>query len=296
MRSGDIPTCGAHGAGFNCAIAASKSWLTLLWCWGPSGCSFANTSQKVNLFNIYEVDNGKHTFITSTNPDPSDGNLPTAGFVPTPPGGFTNQCYAVTAVSGKVESGTSNAVCLGNGTMVSNSESLQSTQSGSRYQHFRHQGLTVPLSWPLDNGLNCGTCFGYFHYTTGGSDITNVVDNAYWRAYYLFDTSSLLHRYINQATLVLSFQSYNGCLAEIAAADSDWWDNQNMIGGEFVTAQPAVNGQFVSIDVTDIVRSWANGGPNNGFVLRGPNENNDARDNDQCRDGISSASLNVTHS
>ena len=285
--------CGAHGFGFGCPIAMSNGYLVLVWCWQPAGCNPASTSQNIKAFNVYEVDNGKHSVVDNVNPD-NAGNLPTAGAVSTPPGGFANQCYAVTAVmSNGQESFRSNVVCLGNGTVGNVTDSYQSTATAIRSQSSQYGGV------PFRADCNTPMCVGWHH--DQSSIIAPNIIPIWWyadnvRAYYRFDgLNSIKGRYIASATLtVIPVSGSLNCFSAIAAADTDWTQVQNTyIGGNFLAPSGSLAG---GLDVTAFVRAWVAGGtPNYGFVLRGSNENLVA-ESSECRTELGTATLTVVHS
>ncbi len=285
--------CGAHGFGFGCPIAMSNGYLVLVWCWQPAGCNPASTSQNIKAFNVYEVDNGKHVVVDNVNPD-NGGNLPTAGSVSPPPGGFANQCYAVTAVmSDKRESGRSNVVCLGNGTVGNVTDSYQPTASTIRSEASQYGGV------PFRADCNTAMCVGWHH--DQSSIIAPNIIPIWWyadnvRAYYRFDgLNSIQGHYIASATLtVIPIGGSLNCFSALAAADTDWTQVPNTyIGGNFLAPGGSLAG---GLDVTSIVRAWVAGGmPNYGFVLRGSNENLVA-ESTECRTELGAATLTVVHS
>jgi hypothetical protein len=285
--------CGAHGFGFGCPIAMSGGYLVLVWCWQPAGCNPASTSQNVKAFNVYEVDNGKHSVVDNVTPD-NGGNLPTAGSVSPPPGGFANQCYAVTAVmSDGRESGRSNVVCLGNGTVGNATDSYQPTASTYRAQTSQYGNV------PFRADCNTPICLGWHH--DQSSIIAPNIIPIWWyadnvRAYYRFDgLNSIKGHYIASATLTVTpIGGSLNCFSAIAAADTDWTQVQNTyIGGNFVAPSGSLAG---GLDVTDIVRAWVAGGtPNYGFVLRASNESLVAGST-ECRTELGAATLSVVHS
>lgn len=285
--------CGAHGFSFGCPIAMSNGWLVLVWCWQPAGCNPASTSQNIKAFNVYEVDNGKRTVVDNVNPDNS-GNLPTAGAVNTPPGGFANQCYAVTAVmSDNRESGRSNVVCLGSGTVGNVTDAYQPTATAIRSQSSQYG------NGPFRADCNTAMCVGWHH--DQSSIIAPNIIPIWWyadnvRAYYRFDgLNSIKGHYIASATLtVVPVGGSLNCFSAIAAADTDWTQVQNTyIGGNFLPPSGSLAG---GLDVTTLVRAWVAGGtPNYGFVLRGSNENLVA-ESSECRTDLGTATLTVVHS
>ena len=75
------------------------------------------------------------------------------------------------------------------------------------------------------------------------------------------------------------------CLAQIGTGKDEWWkyeyDNE-WIDANVVTTPGASEGPAISVDVTSIVQGWANGGPNFGLVLIGPEENLNAFTENAC--------------
>jgi hypothetical protein len=114
-----------------------------------------------------------------------------------------------------------------------------------------------------------------------------------YRGYYRFDLSSVMGHYLIGATLKITVHSGDtGCLSGIAAADTDWTNTGGFIGGSFSPPAGDFNSGF---DVKDIVRSWINGAPNYGFVLRGSNENRVAESTRCVTDTEPSAELDIVH-
>jgi len=295
-QTGNQQDCGAHGGGFDCPLAFANNYLVLVWCWQPTGCGVATTDKGIKAFNIYEVDNGKHVYVNSTNDD-GYGNVATAGTVQPPQGGFTNQCYAVTAVqSNKNESVNSNAVCLGNGIVGNVSSTYHATQWDYHYQ-IQEGGTGLPFISACATGP---MCFGWHHDQSSIVSVTLVT--LWWyaenlRAYYRFDdVNALSGHYIVSATLHVPVTGGNvSCLSALAAADTDWTNAPNAyIGGSFESPSGPVTG---GLDVTDIVRNWVSGStPNYGFVLRGGNETFNA-ETSACRTDVGTdATLDVVHS
>lgn len=293
-QTGSAQECGAHGAGFTCLAGLSNNYLVLVWCWQPTGCGVATTDKNIKKFNIYEVDNGKHVFVNATNDD-GYGNVATAGTVQPPGGGFSNQCYAVTAVTpNNLESSTSNAVCLGNGTVGN----VTSTYHASEW-NYRSQIAEGGTGLPFLSDCAVGPmCLGWHHDESSVGGVVTIwwyAENV--RAYYRFDDlNAISGHYIVSATLHVPVTGGTvGCLAGIAAADSDWTSIPNSyIGGTFGAPSGPITG---GLDVTDLVRAWVNGStPNYGFVLRGADEHLTA-ESTTCRTDVGTdATLDVVHS
>ena len=293
-QTGDAQLCGSHGAGFACTLGLANNYLVLVWCWHPTGCGVATSDKNIQKFNIYQVDNGKHAFVNTTNAY-ATGDVATAGIVQPPAGGFSNQCYAVTAVTqNNLESPMSNAVCLGNGTVGNVTSTYHATEWNYRSQ-IKEGGTGLPFISDCAVGP---MCFGWHH---DESSIGGVV-TIWWyaenlRVYYRFDDlTSLNGHYIANATLHVPVTGgIVSCLAGIAAADSDWTNiPDSFIGGTFGGPSGPVTG---GLDVTDLVRAWVNGStPNYGFVLRGADENLSA-ESTTCRTDVGTdATLDVVHS
>jgi hypothetical protein len=280
--------CGSHAGGFACGAAFSNGWLVLVWCYAKD-CG-ATSSATAQYFRIYEVDKGQHTLVDQVQ-NFGDGTIATVGVVQTPNGGFANQCYLVVAVDGKSEYGN-NTVCLGNGTVGPFTTALHPSNATSHGQSSQYGNVPFRAA--------CGTgsiCVGWQH--DQSSIIAPNIIPIWWyadnyRAYYLFDLSSVAGKYLISATLKIPIDSGDaGCFSGIAQANQDWTGNSNWVGGDFYNPGGSFNS---GMDVTSIVRSWMNGNPNYGFVLRGRNENLSA-ESTSCRTFLdSNAELDIVHS
>lgn len=288
-QTGNAQDCGSHALGFVCPAAMANSWLVLVWCW-PDGnaCGPTSTSANIKGFNVYQVDNGKHVLVASNSPY-NDGTLATGGVVETPAGGFANQCYAATAImSNGQESGNSNVVCLGNGSVGNVTTTYHATAWATRYQSSQYGN--VPF-----RGL-CDLCLGWQHDESSIGGVIQIwwyADNN--RAYYRFDLSGISGHYIASATLHVPLTGGNlSCFSAIAAADTDLNGNTDYIGGNFSAPGGSIG---TGLDVRDIVRAWVSGGtPNYGFVLRASNENR-SPESTTCLTSLGTdATLDVVHS
>jgi len=280
--------CGSHAGGFACGAAFSNGWLVLVWCYAKD-CG-ATSSATAQYFRIYEVDKGQHALVDQVQ-NFGDGTIATVGVVETPNGGFANQCYLVVAVDGKSEYGN-NTVCLGNGTVGPFTTALHPSIATSHGQSSQYGNVPFRAA--------CGTgsiCVGWQH--DQSSIIAPNIIPIWWyadnyRAYYMFDLSSVAGKYLISATLKIPIDSGDaGCFSGIAQANQDWTGNSNWVGGDFYNPGGSLNN---GMDVTSIVRSWMNGNANYGFVLRGTNENLSA-ESTSCRTFLdSNAELDIVHS
>jgi hypothetical protein len=285
----DPHVCGSHAGmlgGLACSAAFSNGWLVLVFDWpGTKQTPYADA------FNVYEVDNGKHALV-----DHNTLQGATVGVVQTPAGGFSNQCYAVTALVNGGESAPSNAYCLGNGTVGTSTTVLHSIASESRYR-FHYVGLPTP-PLPCTKAASPLICIGHRYAETTAGPVVVYHFNEFDRAYYKFDLSSLAGHYVVKATLKLTIARGTGaCYSELGPADTDWTNLTNgtgIIDGNFQSPNGTLAG---GLDVTTIVRAWVVGQANNGFVLRGSAEDTGADATSECWTDLNpSGELDVLHS
>jgi hypothetical protein len=283
-KTSNPQVCGSHAGllgSFACGAAFSNGWLVLVWDWSAD-----KKYPNADGFNVYEVENGMHK-----NVDHVTLSGATVGIVNTPPGGFANQCYQVTAFSGNNESqGSYPAVCLGNGRVGTATAVLHSAQTMIRTGSYQYGG--VPFQ---SDCTSAPACLGWDYDESSAGPVVIWHANYYYRAYYLFDLSPVANHYVVSATLKVPIDSGNpNCFSELAAADTDWSKNNGVIGGNFFAPNGSLN---TGMDVTAIVRGWVSGGqPNFGFVLRSSNENLGINGTAKCLTNLDNAELDIVHS
>jgi hypothetical protein len=131
-------------------------------------------------------------------------------------------------------------------------------------------------------------CTGWSHIKNGDS-FWLFHWNYYLRSMLLFDQSAIAGAHPTKATLTLKINSGNWSdFGGIGRAPVSWIGGSNdftapyPFDGDFsAPVSWQVNGGNVNFDVTSIVQGWASGASaNNGFVLRGKNEDNGSNGND----------------
>jgi len=283
INTTDPAQCGAHGgwAGLICPGALHDHWLVLIFNWQGD----ANYSA-VDGFRTYEVDNGKHVKVNES----SAGGQGTMSFVKPPAGGFDGKCYALTSYAGGIESQDSKPFCIGSGSTGTKLLTLQQSRWAWRYQDYIH-------NLGGGYGLRCNDlCLGWIHYRSSG--IVFDHENTYWRSAVLFDPARINGLKVFSAHLLLRVVGGSaGCFGALGTANSDWWDNSNMIDADFQSGIPGeLDSTGADFDVTDIVKQWAQGAPNFGFAFSGKDEDQGADDNARCMlDFATNPALQIEH-
>jgi hypothetical protein len=130
-------------------------------------------------------------------------------------------------------------------------------------------------------------CVGFYHNESDAGPV--VMWHQIWteRAYLMY-AKFPIGAQINKATITLNVtnpESAN-CFGGIGMATAPWIGNTTSVDGNFSFATPITKtngGQTWTIDVTQIVKAWmSNKAANNGFVLRGSNENGSPPNNITC--------------
>jgi hypothetical protein len=287
----DANECGRqHNGSFAC-LGVTYNDLVLVWDYNPARtvciakiggpppkCSHADDLHIVDGYKLYRVSGGQFSLIKSQGPQ----SITAADVGKTSNG----SCYAVTSYHGSAESSPSNTFCVGSGTPIGTTTTLPIMKWGYRFKSYSaadlpHYGNDVCG----ESDAGPGPCIGWFHHKDGPCNPLFCDHyNIFWRAYFRFDPAKIAGRNIGKATLLLhAIHGDGSCVKYVAAADRDWWDNRDFVGGDFHLVTGAINSKYLSLDVTKIVRAWARGEANDGFVLRGLYEDNGAEDDSHCQ-------------
>jgi hypothetical protein len=263
--------CSAHGglAGLFCPDSLHNGYLVLVWDWEGNPLN-----PKVDGFRIYEVDGGQHKLV-DTVPHPQL----TISFQRPIQGGFGGKCYAATAYIGTRESANSQTFCVPAGYTGQQFKTLHTNNWAFHFYNYLGSGALGDIGF----GLKCDDmCLGWDHLLSGGG-LTLTHDNAYWRSYLQFDPNQINGFYIYKAFLKMRRTSGDPkCFGSIGAADGQAWNTNAMPSADWETPSGVINNTGAELDVTLIVRSWAQGTPNFGFAFKGTNEDTGANDNGSC--------------
>ncbi|HEY6865300.1 MAG TPA: hypothetical protein VI319_15505 [Burkholderiales bacterium] len=276
-------THGGFGGGLACAALLPQGRLALVWSW--SGAS-------ADGYKVYRVDGGQHTYVGRQ----ANGKDATLYIVdPVPAGGYTGKCYAVTAFRGTEESAPSGATCAGGGNVVS-TVTLAPLDVRS-LEHYRWVPRGLGGGGPYENivdrgGVRAGYSYATQKYFSGDGYADSIYETALH-----FDSSAFEHKTVRAARLRLRVDTSNvgtdrhedhvlSCATSIQIGREYWWDHRdrpvmiNAVAG----AHPGVyNGPDIALDVTDIVRGWAQSpGTNYGLVLAGDKTAVDVFVDDAC--------------
>jgi hypothetical protein len=298
----DPNACAAHVNLLFCNASLQAGDLALIWNWSdPSYPS-------LDGYRVYRVDGGKRQKVVET----SVGKDVTGTFLNTPP---SAACFVVDAYVGKIEGVDSRAYCFGGAAPVTTSSFSPTHVKTALNVHGNTGGLNGVISSisgdTTDEGIHIYTQFlevGNSHYTNKDF-FGDKYHNEYARSGVAFDLSSLAGRHvykailrlhIDQATVGVPYATNNAsdCAAWVAAGIAPWWNDGNMVEGQFDSALSTgkVPGPEVAIDVTPIVQSWMQGAQNFGLVLKQDDENLGAFYDGACMTQFNTgAKLDVTH-
>jgi hypothetical protein len=253
---------GGLGGGLACSALLPQGRLALIWGW---------SGQAVDGFNVYRVDGGQRARAGRQ----ANGKEATVYIVdPVPAGGYDGKCYAVSAYRGAEESPLSAAFCAGGGSVLQTA-TITPGQARSMFERVDPDGGGKGDSGRWDAG------YSFF------ADTNILGDSTYNRISRLalyFDTASVAHRKIYSARLKLSVTKtflddegfadhYTSCAARIGKGLDRWWTHGDWIDATEVLRPGRAQGPDVVIDVTAIVRDWAQFPDNNfGLVLMGETE------------------------
>ncbi len=280
--SGDPKVCGAHISnpligGLLCGGIAKAGKLFIVWDWAPHP-KCTSCPQDVDGFKIYQTNPAgtSLTFVDKT----SAGAGATAGVLNLPAGGFLNKCYTVTAYKGSKESSPGHPTCINNEPKLGTTTvTLQSAHIRTSYvYHTTGKSSDIKDSY---TDLRAG-----FSYDTTKGPIASMdsADNQALHGGVMFDLGPMVGRPLQKATLHLHANSSlvmvgaavshdpRSCGDELGTGTGAWWTNTSWIEATWVEPISGAP-QSVDVDVTSMVRSWMNGAPNYGFVLRSQQEN-----------------------
>jgi hypothetical protein len=283
----DPHVCGAHGglAGVFCIQAVPDRYLVLIWDWTPD-----SRYPSIDGYHVYEVDDRGFTKVA----DQTNAQATIEFFKPE---SYEGKCYAVTAYKGAAESIPSNAFCTANAKIGAKTLVLGPARSGTNLDEYRNEGREAR---PYD--LHCPSgevCVGHAYEqspTPALDDFFHI--NKVWRGYMTFDQNQVAGINIHKASLSLfitqpgseqldvspkgwEYKYTQPCLEEprifsVGATTGQWEDTNDRKDGDFSYGLEVGNGHN-TVDVTQIVRSWANGAiPNYGFVYKGFTEDTGA--------------------
>jgi hypothetical protein len=297
--SGDPKVCAAHIsnpfiAGLLCAPIAAANKLFIVWAWQPHP-KCTSCPQDVDGFKIYQTDAGGTTLTYLSKS--SAGVGATAGVLDLPAGGFVGKCYTVTAYKGSKESHPGYRTCIGVApTLGTTTVTLQPAHERSSYKERSDKGLINSENTTVH--APDGASVGYAYNIEQRHP--DHVDNFVYRAAVMFDLGPMAGRPLQKATLHLHVSSSmvakykqdnsKSCAAGLGTGQGAWWSNTDWIEGNWLDTFSQA-GPNVDVDVTSEVRSWMNGAPNYGFVLKGTDENLNAFTDAEC---LSNYDLSLT--
>lgn len=219
-------------------------------------------------------------------------------------------CYVIRAYKGAVESTDSQEVCTGPGT-TARTETLDPIRVGSHLMETG--GTTGSMSQFGTKETDVpGTLEVGFNFYSVKDPLGDFFNNKVSRSWALFDISALHASFIFKAVLHIKvrstdttsdlarksghseFPSTESCLTEIGDATSAWF-NGGRIESSFSDGLIPSRSTSVDVDVAPIVRRWAQGEPNLGFALRGPDEDNNSFNNLKCWSTLYAPQLEVTY-
>ena len=134
-----------------------------------------------------------------------------------------------------------------------------------------------------------------FRYWTDSRVTGDLYDNVLFRAGFQFKIPNLQHHAITSATLTLTpsgasvydFGNWDvpsslNCASEFGPAQSDWWDNRvSWLDADFGETFTGM-GSALSANVVHDVQTWTAYNSNNGWVVKGPDENLAAFTEKEC--------------
>jgi hypothetical protein len=295
----DESTCEGFSPPLFCHAALGSGWMGAWWKW--QGNSFY---PDVDGFKLYDVSpsNPNGPPISLSVKTSATGQT-TYTFPTPPPGGFNGHCYEVSAYKGNAESSRSSPPkCVGN-VAVAQTQTYTNLQARSSHQNHTEGGaFFVETSQP---GLDVGHSYqtykgGLLNGDSKSNDIWRLgvrapLDFLHGHTVY----KAVLRMQINGATTGSNYQTTaTSCAWEIGMGTGQWWNNSNWIDGDFSNAV-STGGEFpathVAFDITHLVQAIAGGAPNNGFVLKGREENLDAFTEQSCVTGYTNPAIDVTY-
>jgi hypothetical protein len=278
VATNELDVCKQHASADACgwilADAVPNKSLVLAW----------DETDSADGYKVYRVDGGRHDNVTKQ----PFGNVRVSE-IPKPADGYDNKCYAVSAYDKTGESAVSIPYCVGFRSPVGIPHTTLAPQSMAYRYRFHQRGLYYGPT-----GCDDALCVGYFLDSSNGTDLGDQTGTAF-RSYLLFDPNAMRGlSNINRATLRLRITSGSGqCIDRVSAANRDWWDNKDWIDGDFDNGVGPTSASTTGalIDVTKIVRRWASGDADNGFVITGHNEDIGANTTASCTVSLSASAV-----
>lgn len=286
----------------------SNGGVLLYWAW--ASCKDANCVQGIDGFHVYHRIGGASGLTEHTNRVAAPVKT-----VDNPAQDYTvldsarpGDCFQVTAYKGSAESDASATLCLPND--LSRGGSTISLAPATNEIRSAHQGLIYDTGASLAVGdvpmqdEELGKIHVGYSYNTDKGVTDSAINNLY-RGAFAFDLGALQGKAITSATLHLHVVStelgmpqqpnYNtSCARHLGLGTDQWWYATGWIGGDF-NWDLSSHGPDIQIDVTDAVRGWVQlGKENDGFVLKGADENIMAFTEDSC-ESYYDVSLDVTY-
>jgi hypothetical protein len=286
------PDCAAHvgliGA-LVCPDMIKSGDVLLVWDWQPPA-----GSTPIDGYRVYHM-NGLSKLPALVATRTKDLTLLD---LPKPPGGYTGQCYSVSAFAGTAESAPSAEFCAGTGSAATTTR-LSATHLRWSFRSRNQPGS--PFTQVFHGGEDDGFQVG-FQYTADTHTFGDQSTATYYRAAMAFDLSALQTRRLVSASLRLNIAASSGsgnnhsCATDVGTGTEFWWQNSGWIEGQFGGGvAPTDTGPVISADVTPLVAQWLRGEPNYGFVLRNSDENLDAFTNKECITKYASPVLEITY-
>ena len=303
--------------------AGAAGGLVCATVYGPSGQGLALIwdaySEKVDGFKLYTIRGTRKAISPQIN---ANGNGSTFGYVGGSSSSFSGQCFVVTAYSGTNESADSKPFCV-NGSVGGTSATLTADHVNS-YEASKGgntgalgpvlDGLLDPagifksLLTPNSHGFVSGAVVVGYEHRTSKSALGDGYYNMFARGATHFDTTSIKGHYVSSATLTLSVDyaytgtgntpqsTQNSCTISVAPSTEVWWSETGSLAKTDPSASVTVAAdQTVTIDLTRLARTWANGAPNDGLVFTGGDENLNAFTESSCLSKYLTPSLAVTY-
>jgi hypothetical protein len=289
---------GGLGGGLACAALLPQGRLALLWSW---------TGTAADGFNVYRVDGGQRTRVGRQ----ANGKDVTLYVIdPVPADGYSGKCYAVSAYRGAEESDLSAPACTDGGTVMQTATLTPGAIDSSTRTNQIQTGIVDYPAGEIhvyDSGVYA-VGYDYYREVSFWGDFAR---SKYSRLAILFDTSPLSNKMIYTAHLKLtvgtthvnqdpdpkvSSDHSTSCVKRVGLATANWW----LYRGDWIEVPTATTpridqvGPNVDIDVTDIVRGWAQApNANFGIVLMGDNENLSQFTNAACSTAYDPASVQL---
>lgn len=278
-----------------CKAAMDQGNVVLVWDWTAiTDCPPARICPAIDGFHIYAMHETRSMARMGGASGPSLVDTQATDITLSTP--RSGSCFAVTAFSGKDESPLSNIVCSAPVAAVTEQHaSFSSVHVRSGFECKGNNPNASGLPGCHDSGPYGGchddACskltVGYL-YAESSEALGDLFDNWFYRSGVLFDLRSIRGRNITRATLrmrIVGSQGNPSCINKIGDGYRDWWNEPGDGVIDENTSDPidgTLSGNDVQFDVTRIVRNWAQGRTNYGFVLGNLDENLRAFTNKRC--------------